>query len=149
MSPHTILFPAAKCCEPLFYIKHCFKTVWYGHTILMNKCIIYLVLIRNLFLEFLFSLFLFETASYCVTLTGLKLIMQSRLASNSQRSICLLCFLGAGVTNIHHHARLLRFTKVKLCVETLSELFTFLQFNRREQLAGHLYSLADFFPEIL
>lgn len=62
----------------------------------------------------------FETGSLCVVLTGLKLTMQTRMASNSQGSMCL-CLLSAkikGLTWEAHDKHLLnckQFVWMNLC----------------------------------
>jgi hypothetical protein len=51
---------------------------------------------------FWFDFCFFGTRLLCVALAVLELALQSRLASNSQRSSCL-CLLSARIKGVHHH----------------------------------------------
>jgi hypothetical protein len=53
------------------------------------------------FVSLLF-VFVSETESHCVTLSVLELLMQAKLASNSQKATCL-CLLSAGIIGMHHY----------------------------------------------
>ena len=46
-----------------------------------------------------------ETGFLCVALAVLKLILQTMLTLNSQRSPCL-CLLSTGIKGIHHHTEI-------------------------------------------
>jgi hypothetical protein len=57
------------------------------------------------FLSFCFIFVCLETGSHYVAVAVLELSMWTRLASNSQRSICLR-LLSAGIKRVHHYAQL-------------------------------------------
>lgn len=50
----------------------------------------------------LLFLFLFDTGSHHVALTGPGLTVQTRLDSNLQR-FCCVCILNAGIPGVYHH----------------------------------------------
>jgi hypothetical protein len=72
---------------------------------------------KDFFCLFVLLLFL-ETWFLYAALAVLKMALQTRLASNSQRSTCL-CLPSAGIKGFHHHCLAEKFLKRKgrnLCV---------------------------------